>query len=120
DHEPMRRLEGEDARPAALAPIHSAVIDMTANARLEHRPGDFDAKHVVLSWLDPIEFLSKDLECPLDGGCDGDLRPYRRRMGFSFHETSFLLVVPRPPCRSQGLCSRTGRFGRESPACRLG
>jgi hypothetical protein len=57
DHDSLRRLVGENTRPAALAPIHAAVIDVTAHARFEHRLGDLDAEQVVLPWLDAIEFL---------------------------------------------------------------
>src|SRR5262245_40330346 len=66
DHDSFRRLVDEDARPTALAAIDAAVIDMAADARLEHRLGDVDAEQVVLAWFDAIELVRECSECPLD------------------------------------------------------
>src|SRR5215212_2200556 len=42
DHEAVRRVVGEDARPAALASVDAAVVEMTARMRLKDRLGDVD------------------------------------------------------------------------------
>src|SRR5438477_1035852 len=39
DHEPVRRLVGEYARPPALAAVHAAVVDVAAHPRFEHHRG---------------------------------------------------------------------------------
>src|SRR5262249_44562759 len=82
DHDPVRRFVGEDARPAALASIHAAVIDMTAHAPLEHGLGDLDAEDVVFAWLNAIEFLREDSERPLD-----------RRLHYDLHVDACLLDI---------------------------
>ena len=40
EHHPVRRLVGEDPRPAALAAVGAAVVDVAADPRLEHGLGD--------------------------------------------------------------------------------
>ena len=47
DQEPVRWLVGQHTRPAALAPIHAAVIQVAAHARLEHGLGDCDPQQIV-------------------------------------------------------------------------
>src|SRR5262245_9307714 len=66
DHDSMRRFIGEDTRPTALAAVDAAIIDMAADARLEHRLGDLDPEQVVLAWFDAIEFVGERSERPLD------------------------------------------------------
>src|SRR3954468_12030721 len=40
EHHPVVRLVGQDPRPAALAAVLADVDDVSADPRLEHRPGD--------------------------------------------------------------------------------
>jgi hypothetical protein len=74
----VRWLVGENARPTAHGSIHTAVIDVSAHARLEYRLGDRDAQHVVLAGLDTVEFLREDPERArnrrLHDGLDTDAR----------------------------------------------
>jgi hypothetical protein len=60
DHDAVGRLVGEDARPAALAAVDAAIVDVAALARLEDRVGDLDAEQVVLARLERAEALGED------------------------------------------------------------
>src|SRR5204863_9485029 len=73
EHETIRRLVRNDARPLAFGAIDAAVVDATSGAWLEHRLRDVDAEHVVLARLDPIELLREDLERSVDRHVHADL-----------------------------------------------
>jgi hypothetical protein len=88
EHDTVRRLVGKDARPPALAAVDPSVVDVAADARLEHRLGDVDAEHVVLARLDPVEVLDEHGERALDRGFDDDRRPDGRLLCLRAHETS--------------------------------
>jgi MFS family permease len=72
EDDPVRRLVGEHARPAALAAVDATVDDMAADTRLEHGLGELDSEDVVLGRLEPAEVLGEDREGPLDRRLDDD------------------------------------------------
>src|SRR5690348_15954344 len=55
EHHPVRRVEGQDPRPPALAAIYSPVRDAAAGPGLEHGLGDRRPEQVVLGWLEVPE-----------------------------------------------------------------
>ena len=63
---PRRRLEGQDPSPPTLAAVDATVVEMTADARLEHSLGDLDTEHVVLSRLEATEVLGEHAKRILD------------------------------------------------------
>lgn len=67
---PVGRLVGQHARPAALAAVDAAVIDVTADARFKDRFGDRDGEQIVLGRLEAAEILGEDFECALDRSLD--------------------------------------------------
>src|SRR5215212_11928772 len=73
------RLVREHPRPAALAAVDAAVVDVSADARLEDRLGDVDREHVVLARLEVAEAVGEDGERPLDRRLHDDLVADRRR-----------------------------------------
>src|SRR5215207_7373909 len=88
EHDPVRRLIGEHARPLALAPIHAAVVDAPALASLEHRLRYLDVEHVVLARLDAVELLREDRERALDRDFDDDVGPHEFLACLCGHEFS--------------------------------
>jgi hypothetical protein len=84
----VRRLVGEYARPAALAPVDTAVVQVAAHARLEDRLGDLDREHVVLGRLEAAEARGEDGERALEWGVDDDLCLHGRRSCLCAHWTS--------------------------------
>src|SRR5918992_4770195 len=88
DHDPMWRFIGEHPRPAALAAVDAAVVDMAALARFEDRLGDLDREQVVLGRLEATELLGEHRERPLDRGLDDDRGPNGCVRGLHAHETS--------------------------------
>jgi hypothetical protein len=78
EHDPMRRLIRQHARPATLAAVDAAVIDVSALVRLEHRLRDVHGEHVVLARLDLVEVLGEDREHSLERRLDDDRHPHGR------------------------------------------
>lgn len=66
------RLIGQHARPAALAAVDTAVIDMAADPGLEHCLGDLGCKQIVLWRFETAEILGENLEGALDRRLDHD------------------------------------------------
>jgi hypothetical protein len=81
DHDPMRRLVGEHARPAALAPVHAPVLEVAADARLEHGLRDLDREQVVLGRLEVGEDRERPLEWRVGAGNPIGDRICRRGFG---------------------------------------
>src|SRR5262249_21649830 len=94
NHDALRRLVRQHASPMAFAAVNPAVVDMAADARLEHALGDFHGEQVVFSGKPMSDLLGETDERLLDGNLDDNLRTYRRLMGLSGHVISF-----------RGLCS---------------
>jgi hypothetical protein len=90
--DPIGRLVGQHARPAALAAVDAAVVDVAARARLEHGLGDVDAEHVVLARLDPVEVLREHAERALDRRLHDELVAHRGVLRVHGHETSLVGV----------------------------
>src|SRR5215207_2034192 len=88
EHDPVRRLVGEHARPLAFAAVDAAVVDAPALAGFEHRLRDLDGEQVVLARLDAVEVVGEDRERALDRRLDDDLRPHRGVLRLRGHETS--------------------------------
>src|SRR5215207_9038398 len=88
EHDPVRRLIGEHARPLALAAVDAAVVDAPTRASLKHRLRYLDSEHVVLARLDAVEVLREDRERTLDRCLDDDLLLYGRLLWLRGHETS--------------------------------
>jgi len=57
EHDPIRWLVGEDARPPAFGAIDCAVVDVPADPRLEHGLGNLYPEQVVLRRLEVAEPL---------------------------------------------------------------
>jgi hypothetical protein len=87
EHHAVRRLVGEDARPPALAAVGRAVVDVPADARLEHRLGDRRVEQVVFRWFEVAESFGERRESLRDRRVDHDLLPDHRGVG-SGHELS--------------------------------
>src|SRR5262245_23461156 len=90
EHDSVRRLVGEHARPAALAAVDAAVVEVAAHAWLEHSLRDLDREQVVLPRLEAPEFLGEDAKCALDRRIDHDGGGDRRFGYFSAHVSSLL------------------------------
>jgi hypothetical protein len=88
EHDAVRRLVDEHARPLAFAPVDAAVVDPPADARLEDRFRYLDVEHVVLARLDAVEVLGEDREGPFERHVHDYLRPHGRVLGLCVHETS--------------------------------
>lgn len=73
EYDPVGRLVGQDASPAAFAPIDPAVVDVAAGAGFEHRLRDGHGEQVVFVRLDLVELFREDPEGPLDRRPDDDL-----------------------------------------------
>jgi hypothetical protein len=86
----VRGLIGEHAGPAALAAVDSAVVEVAAHTRLEHRLGDLHPKQVVLGRLEGAEVFGEDREGAFDRHVDDDRRAYGPRCCVSAHEPSFV------------------------------
>jgi hypothetical protein len=76
EHHAVRRLVRQDAGPTAFAAVGAPVVDVTADARLEHGLRDGRAHQVVLAWLEVAEALREDREGPLDRRVHDDLPAY--------------------------------------------
>src|SRR6516164_7405395 len=68
-----RWLIGEDASPAAFAPVGGAVVDMAADPRLESGLGDLCTEQIVLGRFEVPEALDECGEGTLDRRVDDDL-----------------------------------------------
>src|SRR5262249_45758958 len=66
DHKPARRLVREHSRPAALAAVDAAVVDMAADAGLEHHPRQLGLEDVVGRIPPAPDVLSEDMERAVD------------------------------------------------------
>ena len=73
EHDPVRRFVGEHPRPAALAAVDGAVVDVAADPRLEDGLGDRRAEQVVLRRLEVAEPAGEHGERLLDRCVDDDL-----------------------------------------------
>ena len=120
EHDPVRWLVGEHARPPAFAAVDAAVVDVPADARLEDGLGDLDAEHVVLGRLEAAELLGEDRERALDRRLDDDLTCGRTSPAAWVLMRPPLFVARRPPCRPPALGSRTARGRREARPARRG
>jgi hypothetical protein len=78
DDEPVRWFVREHPRPAALAAVDPPVVQIAADAPLEHSLRDLDAQQFVLPGLDAIELLGEDLERDLDRRLNNDRTAHRR------------------------------------------
>jgi hypothetical protein len=83
----VRRVEGQDPGPAALAAVLAAVVDVPADAGFEHRLGDGGGQEVVLPRLEVAEASGEDGEGALDRRLHDDLPPDDGRVGLG-HELS--------------------------------
>src|SRR5438094_3511855 len=66
DDEAVRRLVGEHARPAALAAVDAAVVDVAALARLEDHVGELPLDDVVVRRPPAAHVVGEHRERPLD------------------------------------------------------
>ena len=90
EHDPVRRLVCEHPRPAALAAVDAAVVDVPAHVRLEDRLGDLDVEQVVVGRLEAAEVIGEDREGALDGRLDDDRSADGGFRCLRAHELSFI------------------------------
>src|SRR2546423_9007072 len=88
DDEAVGRLVGEHARPAALAAVDAAVVDVAALAALEDHLRELPLEDVVLGRPPGPHLVGEDRERPLDRRVDDDRRPDGGRCCLRGHETS--------------------------------
>jgi hypothetical protein len=70
-------LIGEDSCPLASAAVDPDVVDVSADAWLEHGFRDGDREQIVLTRFDGVEIIGEHGECTLDGGVNHDVVPNR-------------------------------------------
>jgi hypothetical protein len=73
EHHAIRRVVGQDPRPAALAAVGAPVGDVATDLRVEDRLGDRRTEQVVLAGLEVAEPFGEHRECPVDRCLDDDL-----------------------------------------------
>src|SRR6476661_815668 len=84
----MGRLVGEHARPPALGAVDRAVVDVAADARLEHHLGQLTLEQMVLRRPPRPDVAREDGEGLVDRSVDDDRRPDGRARCGRGHELS--------------------------------
>jgi hypothetical protein len=82
EHHPVRRVEGQDPRPPALAAVCRTVHDAAADPGLEHRLSDRCPEDVVLGRLEVPELPGEYRKSAVDRRFYHDLLTYRRCISF--------------------------------------
>src|SRR5437764_6197520 len=88
EHHPVRRVEGQDPRPPALAAVRRPVRDAAADPGLEHRLGDRRAEQVMLRRLEVPEPVGEHSESTLYRRVHHDLLADRHCLGLGHYPSS--------------------------------
>ena len=87
-HDTIRRFEGENAGPVALATVDGAIVDVSADAWFEHGFRYIRAEQIVFWRLEVTESFCEHREGPFDGRVDDDLTADDHSIGL-VHDCSF-------------------------------
>ena len=76
EHDALGRLVGEHPRPAALAAVDPAIVDVPAGPRLEHHLRELGPNDVVPGRPPASDVLGEDRESTLDRRVHRDRGPH--------------------------------------------